>query len=176
MDTYGPPKPPEKRKVGCSTPPLTTSSDQCKRALSNHSCAICNNISLIYLKADGRLFRSSSQVTGLHAARTEQLRAEAVCVPSASMWHRLVLTQAHCRRPREPCFQPGPAIEPPGPIRSCASWRATLRSSAARLEITADPVTQCQFSADASSSSLSISRPLDSMSGENPSERRITAG
>ena len=38
---------PEKRKAGGSTPPLTASSDQRKRALSNHSCAICNNISLI---------------------------------------------------------------------------------------------------------------------------------
>ena len=52
---------PEKRKVGGSTPPLTTSSDLRKRALSNCSCASSNASSLIFVSfiSSGRSARSA---------------------------------------------------------------------------------------------------------------------
>jgi hypothetical protein len=58
---------PEKRKVGGSTPPLTTSSDLRKRLFSNQTSAVGYTSSLIYLK---RTFAGSRIVAGQRALHT----------------------------------------------------------------------------------------------------------
>ena len=59
---------PEKRKVGGSTPPLTTSSDLRKRLFSNQTSAVGYTSSLIYLKQTFAGSRIVAAQRALHTA------------------------------------------------------------------------------------------------------------
>jgi hypothetical protein len=78
LDEHGPANPSEKRKVGGSTPPLTTTSDLHKRALSGRLCAIRDACSLI-----PRPSAASGRPHSLHSRRSQARLSSAADLGSA---------------------------------------------------------------------------------------------